>query len=776
MKQLLRSVVPALAAASIAHAGLLQQWQETVQLNGSNCVVQGRQVRDAGGAERTEYLFADGTRLPAAFEAAHQKRWAGVTAGQDGAPAAGVHRAIPEPVSVRDRVLIPAENVILGDLDLAPILRDDARATADGPRPRRIGVFRELPQPVRIDGASTWFPTADGGQVVTVQFFSPAAEGIRIAIDDARIPDDALFMVYATDRPEQRRGPFTRAEVERAGARFWTESIWNARVTLELALPPGTPAQGVSFTVRRLIHTYAKLASLPRSAAQFCEKDVTCQPAWSNEAAAVAGLGNVGDDGFLFCTGCLLADNDTGDNETYFMTANHCVASPGEANTVEFYWFYQTATCDGVPPDPVTVPRTGGGADYLAGATYSQANDFSFLRLRQPPAPGAYLAAWSAAFPATTNVLTCIHHPNGDFKRISFARLAYDANYDQQYWNVRWFSGVTEPGSSGSPLFDQNRRFIGQLYGGKSYCWRPDGIDIYGRFDKSLPIVRQWLQPSAPLRLLVFPGARDFDGDGKADLNTFQAADARWSLYRSAQGYQTFQYGAYGTIPVIADFDGDGRADPAVYHPPTGMWHWNASSNHAERSTQFGYAQTIPVPGDYDADGRTDVAVFEPPMGLWHVYRSSLGYVQQQLGYAGVVPVPADYDGDGRTDFAVFEPSSGRWYIIRSTAGYTVVQLGYSGATPAPGDYDGDGRADITVFDSPSGTWYSIGTASGYRVRAFGGGGALATPGDYDGDNKDDFATYKLSSGLWRMLRSSDGSTNSQTFGWSGAPPVGVAP
>ena len=30
--------------------------------------------------------------------------------------------------------------------------------------------------------------------------------------------------------------------------------------------------------------------------------------------------------------------------------------------------------------------------------------------------------------------------------------------------------GVTEPGSSGSPLFDQNHRIIGQLYGGAAAC------------------------------------------------------------------------------------------------------------------------------------------------------------------------------------------------------------------------------------------------------------------------------------------------------------------
>ncbi|MEO8277178.1 MAG: hypothetical protein ABI639_13265, partial [Thermoanaerobaculia bacterium] len=47
--------------------------------------------------------------------------------------------------------------------------------------------------------------------------------------------------------------------------------------------------------------------------------------------------------------------------------------------------------------------------------------------------------------------------------------------------------GVTEPGSSGSPLFDSNRRFIGQLHGGASACGQTgDNLsDMYGRVSVS---------------------------------------------------------------------------------------------------------------------------------------------------------------------------------------------------------------------------------------------------------------------------------------------------
>jgi lysyl endopeptidase len=54
-----------------------------------------------------------------------------------------------------------------------------------------------------------------------------------------------------------------------------------------------------------------------------------------------------------------------------------------------------------------------------------------------------------------------------------------------QHWQVNWNQGVTEPGSSGSPLFDPNHRIVGQLEGGLSKCGDASLIDFYGRFDLS---------------------------------------------------------------------------------------------------------------------------------------------------------------------------------------------------------------------------------------------------------------------------------------------------
>ncbi|MFM8964344.1 MAG: T9SS type A sorting domain-containing protein, partial [Sphingomonadales bacterium] len=72
-------------------------------------------------------------------------------------------------------------------------------------------------------------------------------------------------------------------------------------------------------------------------------------------------------------------------------------------------------------------------------------------------------------------------------------------------WTVEWDRNTTtEGGSSGSPLFDQNHRIIGQLWGGGASCQNLSAPDYYGRVSNSwAPAgsnstnqLKFWLDPS----------------------------------------------------------------------------------------------------------------------------------------------------------------------------------------------------------------------------------------------------------------------------------------
>ena len=115
----------------------------------------------------------------------------------------------------------------------------------------------------------------------------------------------------------------------------------------------------------------------------------------------------------------------------------------------------------------------------------SSSSDVALLRLEETP-PAEYevhYAGWDATgFTPSTPV--GIHHPSGDIKKISFDYN--NASNSGNFWDVNnWEDGTTEPGSSGSPLFDGNtQRIIGQLYGGTASCTSIT-YDTYGKVSVS---------------------------------------------------------------------------------------------------------------------------------------------------------------------------------------------------------------------------------------------------------------------------------------------------
>ncbi|MDO4756760.1 MAG: protease, partial [Parabacteroides sp.] len=89
-----------------------------------------------------------------------------------------------------------------------------------------------------------------------------------------------------------------------------------------------------------------------------------------------------------------------------------------------------------------------------------------------------------------------IHHPSGDYMKIStFKKTATSHTWSSDnnvfgaikaHWNVTFSAtanghGVTEGGSSGSPLFNQNKLIVGTLSGGNSTCKYPEGTNYYGK-------------------------------------------------------------------------------------------------------------------------------------------------------------------------------------------------------------------------------------------------------------------------------------------------------
>ncbi len=214
---------------------------------------------------------------------------------------------------------------------------------------------------------------------------------------------------------------------------------------------------------------------LASSSSGDCQVDINCPEGaeWQKEKKSVAVVYFSG----YLCTGSLI-NNAKYDCKNYFLIANHCISNEATAKKTVFYWDYEWTEC-------------GGGdliyEDVSRGATLRATNsksDFTLLELtEQPPEEyGLYYSGWTIdPNPAAGAVV--IHHPSGDARKISIEQhtLVKSGNF----WKVPHYEvGTTEPGSSGSPLYNMNHKIIGQLYGGVSACGNPKAQmwDIYGAF------------------------------------------------------------------------------------------------------------------------------------------------------------------------------------------------------------------------------------------------------------------------------------------------------
>lgn len=109
------------------------------------------------------------------------------------------------------------------------------------------------------------------------------------------------------------------------------------------------------------------------------------------------------------------------------------------------------------------------------------------------------------------SVIVGIHHPMADYKKISISsteHLSLDcwsecftksmaeknlveasfssSNFLPFHWKIQpWLNGTTEPGSSGSGLFNAQGQVIGQLHGGNAVCYNSKGYDLFGAFGAS---------------------------------------------------------------------------------------------------------------------------------------------------------------------------------------------------------------------------------------------------------------------------------------------------
>jgi lysyl endopeptidase len=400
--------------------------------------------------------------------------------------------------------------VLPGKLDLVRLGEQDAARERLGLPPRFA-----VPQQVSVGPArrGTWEDLGDGQMLWRLRVLGrEGTTSLNLGFTRFHLPPGARLLLYSADGSQVLR-PFTAADNERHG-QLWTPVVLTSDLIVELTVPR-KQMRAVKLTLGWVNQGYRGFGTLPSEVyakSGSCNLDVECLDAgdaWRNTMRAV---GVISTGGSTFCTGSLL--NDTaGDRKMYFITANHCGITSSNAASLVVYWNYQNSFCR--TPGSTASGQAGDGTltQFHTGSLFratSSASDFTLVELDDPPV-ASYNHRW-AGWDRSTGDFACsaaspcaaIHHPSTDEKRITYSTTSTaTTSYNNpsspgngtHIW-VHWATdppgpftvpGVTEPGSSGSPLYNAAGRFIGQLHGGPSSCGATgDNLsDYYGRFSVS---------------------------------------------------------------------------------------------------------------------------------------------------------------------------------------------------------------------------------------------------------------------------------------------------
>lgn len=388
----------------------------------------------------------------------------------------------------------PIESIDLAEmpaLDNEELLQAELERRGPGIAPRFAEV---IDVDINPDIRGTWEELSDGTSVWRMRIKSENAKSLNLGFTKFYMPAGGSLILFSPDK-KKVMGPFTPADNEEH-EQLWTPIFEGDELIVEVQLPTNRKSE-LDLELSTVNHDFLGFSSIMSGS---CNLDVICgaDDGWGivdNYRDIIQSVAVYGQGGSTYCTG-FLVNNTRNDCTPLFMTADHCM-NPGDAPTLVVYWNYFNSVCRQPGTGASGGPGDGDLTDFNTGAIYRahyNPSDVMLVELDDDVSEtaNAFFAGWSAEMTLPgADTLIAIHHPSTDEKRISFE---FDAPHLGEWGSGAaeipdgdhviipdWDIGTTEGGSSGSPVFDGNKRVIGQLHGGQAACGN-DAYDSYGWF------------------------------------------------------------------------------------------------------------------------------------------------------------------------------------------------------------------------------------------------------------------------------------------------------
>ena len=356
----------------------------------------------------------------------------------------------------------------------------------------------------------------NGDQIWTLQIHSENAVGLKLYFNDFYLPFGSELLIYNQEQ-DMVVGPLTSAD-NHEDQEFGHRLLKGDMLIVQYIHPANSSEQAL-ININKVYHTYRDILGFyETNSERNCGVNVACDNGeFEDQINSVIFL----DMGGYICSAALI-NNTSFDLTPYVLTANHCVEpeNPGEHNYFTFYFRHQSSSCSGSNGN-YNYSRTG--SDLRASYYYT---DFALLEMDYSPAASynAYYAGWDRSS-SSPQISAGVHHPGGAPKKINYDNndTAYSDGWytSNTHWRLNWDEGGTEGGSSGSPLFDDNKLIVGQLHGGSGECG--NGTDYYGKVSSSWngggtssTRLSNWLDPGST-GLFSITGTYNGEGGGDPD-------------------------------------------------------------------------------------------------------------------------------------------------------------------------------------------------------------------------------------------------------------------
>jgi hypothetical protein len=523
---------------------------------------------------------------------------------------------------------------------------------------------------LNMDNAGTWSVLAGGESVWQLNIRAEGAIALMLYYKAFHIPEGGKLFIYNADKT-QVIGAFTHQSNPETDP-FATEFVAGDDIVLEYV--PAPSGEKPRIEIESIGYGYNHLTvenglSL-RSETPTCYININCEEGddWQTEKTGVCKMiQKIGNSSYL-CSGSLV-NNTAEDFKPYILSAYHCsatleaTASASDYNQWMFYFHYEKSGCD--DDSPAVTSQTMTGCRKVMESPIDGGSDGLLLLLNQtiPDNYYAWYNGWDRREIAATSGVG-IHHPGGDYKKIStftgrassFSWQDEDDNEgaDNAHWNVIFDEtangvSVTAGGSSGSPLFNQNKLIVGTLSGGSSSCEDPKGLNLYGKlsyhWDKKTGRAERldvWLDP-AGTKAETLRGRYKREPvvtEKPSDLQLTYTNDQVRLSWRAPSGQTPVRYNVYrdndllGNTTALSYTDSPSHPGFTVYSV-SAVYSNGVESNVASKTLSIAEPVAPSNPKAIFDPSSGVVITWEAPLFQQTIYRGT-GSVANMIGFGGI--------------------------------------------------------------------------------------------------------------------------------------------